>query len=282
MDKKIIYINSIIIAILASISTLSGLFWRGLYKHDTVSMAAQGMGQDLITLIICIPLLLLSLYLISRNSLRGQLIWMGTLFYFAYTYAIASFGVAYNQLFLAYVALFSISMYTFLYGLFSLDVNHVKKSISPGITIKAAGVFLVVIATLVIFMWVNMIVGSLLTGTAPLKLESYTTLVVQAMDLAVLLPAAVISGILLLKGKELGYTLVSILLIKISLLGTAILSMIFFMAKNGVNIELGEVLIFTTIALLGITISVAFYRKIKGTVSPVKENSESKVKGIVS
>lgn len=281
MDKKIIYINSIAIAVLVVIATLSGLFWKGLYKHDTVSMAAQGMGQDLITLVICVPLLLLSLYLISRNSLRGQLIWMGTLFYFAYTYAVASFGVAYNQLFLIYVALFSISMYTFLYGLLSLDVKQIKKHVSPGVTIKIAGLFLVIMAVLVVFMWVSMIVGSLLTGAAPSKLESYTTLAVQAMDLAVLLPAAVISGILLLKGKEWGYTLVSILLVKISLLGTAILSMIFFMVQNGVSVALGEVLIFTIIAVLGITIAIAFYSKIGGKVDRLKD-LDFKAKGTVS
>ena len=35
MDKRIIYTNSIIIAILAIIATTSGLFWKGLYKNDT-------------------------------------------------------------------------------------------------------------------------------------------------------------------------------------------------------------------------------------------------------
>ena len=68
MDKKIIYINSIVIGLLAVIATLSGLFWRGLYKNDTVSITAQMMGQDLISLVICVPIQVLSLYLISKDS----------------------------------------------------------------------------------------------------------------------------------------------------------------------------------------------------------------------
>lgn len=283
MDKKIIYINSIIIAVLAVIATLSGLFWKGLYKHDTISGMAQMMGQDLITLLIGIPILLGSLYLVSRNSLRGNLIWMGTIFYFLYSYAAMSFLTSYNQLFLIYVALFSLSLYTFVYGLLSLDVKTIKKSISPGKTTKIAGVFLIFSGAMLAVMWIKMIIDSLLAGIAPAALESYTTLVIQAMDIGIIFPATLISGLLILKGKGWGYALVSILLIKTSLLGTAILSMIFFMVQNGVRIELEQALFFIIITTLGVIISTAFYSKIKGTAGPMgKDDPEFKAKGTVS
>ncbi len=269
MDKKIVHINSIFIAILAGIATLSGLFWKGLYKHETISMAAQAMGQDLITLVICIPILLGSLYLIQKNSLRGNLIWMGTIFYFLYSYASMSFLATYNQLFLVYVALFSLSLYTFVYGLLSLNVKTIKESISPGKTSKIAGAFLIFSGAMVALMWIKMIIDSLLTGIAPSALENYTTLVIQALDIGVVFPATLIAGILILKGKQWGYALVSILLIKASLMGTAILSMIFFMTRNGVNPAIGQVIFFAIITIAGILISIAFYSKIK---EPLNEN----------
>lgn len=263
MDKKVVYINSIFIAVLAGIATLSDLFWKGMYNHDTISMAAQAMGQDLITLIIGIPVLLGSLYLIRRNSLRGNLIWMGTIFYFLYTYASMSFLASYNQLFLVYVALFSLSLYTFVYGLLSLNVKTIKESISPGKTSKIAGVFLIFSGAMLALMWIKMIFDSLLTGIAPAALESYTTLVIQALDIGVVFPATLIAGILIIKGKEWGYALVSILLIKASLMGTALLSMIFFMAQNGVSPATGQIIFFAAITVAGILISVIFYSKIK-------------------
>lgn len=281
MDKKIIYINSIAIAILALIATLSGLFWKGLYKNDTVSITAQMMGQDLVTLLIGIPILLLSLYLISKDSLRGNLIWMGTIFYFLYSYTSMSFATSYNQLFLIYVVLFSISLYTLVYGLISLDAKTIKKSISPGITIKLAGVFLIISGAMLALMWLKMIIDSLLTGTAPTAMETYTTLVIQAMDIGVIFPVTLIAGALILKGKEWGYALVSIILIKASLLGTAILSMIFFMVQSGVSVELGQILFFAAVTIAGIIISVAFYKKIEGTVA-LKNKSEFKAEGAVS
>jgi hypothetical protein len=224
------------------------------------------MGQDLITLLIAVPLLFLSLYLISQDSLRGYLIWMGTIFYFLYSYASMSFLASYNQIFLVYVALFSLSLYTFVYGLLSLDVKSIRDSFSPGSTVKIAGVFTVFMASLLTFMWLSLIIGSLLSGNAPAALESYTTLVIQALDLGVLVPAAVIAGVLILKGKAWGYALMSIMLVKVSLLGTAILSMIYFMAQNGVEVVWGQALFFVTATVGGIIIALAFYNKIDRTV----------------
>jgi len=279
MDKKIIYTNSIAIAILASIATLAGLFWKGLYQHDTISGAAQMMGQDLVTLVICIPILLGTLYLIRKNSLRGQLIWMGTIFYFLYSYASMAFLTSYNQLFLVYVTIFSISLYTLLGELINLDIKSIKKSFTPGRINKIAAVFLGIIGLMLAGMWLKMIIGSLLTGVAPSTLETYTTLVIQALDLGVVVPAAVITGILLFKCNKWGYALASILLIKISLLGTAILSMIYFMAQNGVMIEIGQAMFFIVVTVLGIIITVAFYSRIKGSMDEnkyIKLNKDDK------
>jgi len=272
MNRKIIYANSILIAILATVTTLSGLFWNGLYSKETVSMGAQAMGQDLVTFLVAIPLLLVSLHLVNRKSLKGQMIWMGSIFYFLYTYASLSFLATYNQLFLVYVAIFSLSLYTFLYALLSLDVKAIRNRIIPGKTTTVAGIFIILMAVMLAFMWLSMILGSLLSGSAPAVLETYTTLVIQALDLGVLVPAAIITGVLLLKDRAWGYVLMSLLIVKISLLGTAILSMIYFMAQNGVEIVLGQAIFFVVATLGGIIIAGLFYNKID---NPMKDSGPS-------
>ncbi len=268
MEKKIIYFNSIIMAVLAVIANLSGLLWKELYQKDTVSITAQMMGQDMVTLLIVVPLLLLSLYLIYRDSLKGRLIWMGTIFYFLYTYASMSFAASFNQLFLVYVAIFSLSLYTFLGELISLDVQQVKENFAPGKISKITASFLIIMALLLAAMWLSMIVDYLVTGVYPAALENmYTTLVIQALDLAIVVPAALLTGYLLLKDHEWGYALASIFLIKVSLLGTAILSMIWFMAARGVDVAMGQVMFFVVVTLGGILIALAFYNNINGTLS---------------
>ncbi len=72
MDRRIIIIASAIIAVLAIVAAGSGLFWNGLYKNDTKSGAVQEMGNDLVTLVVCVPLLLASAYYAAKGSLRGR------------------------------------------------------------------------------------------------------------------------------------------------------------------------------------------------------------------
>ncbi|GAB4318159.1 MAG: hypothetical protein Kow0019_19590 [Methanobacteriaceae archaeon] len=263
MDKKIIYINSIIIALLAAIANISGLFWKNLYQNDTISITAQMMGQDLITLIIVLPLLLISIYLIVRNSLKGRLMWMGIMFYFIYTYASMSFLASYNQLFLVYVAILALSLYTFMGEILTMKIEDIREIFTPGRINKITAIYLFLAGLMLAAMWISMIIGSLISGVAPAALESYTTLVIQALDLAVVVPASIIAGCLLIKGKLWGYILASIFLIKAALLGTAILSMILFMVLNGVSVAMGQVIFFFLLTVVGIIIALAFYNNIQ-------------------
>nr|WP_243687369.1 hypothetical protein [Methanobacterium formicicum] len=144
-------------------------------------------------------------------------------------------------------------------------MKNIKRSFSPGITTQIAGIFTISMATLLSVMWLSIIIQSILSGVAPASLEDYTTLGIQALDLAVLAPAAIISGVLLLKRKPWGYTLMPIVMVKISLLGTAILSMIYFMMQKGVSVVWEQELFFLVATVGGIIITLAFYNKINST-----------------
>jgi len=126
---------SIVIAVLASLASATGLLWqghgssypfetvrgeqvmvrgRGLYRYDSVSFAAQGVAQDAVTLIVAVPLLVAATIMAVRGRLAGHLLLSGVLGYFLYTYASYLFGVAYNQLFLLYAALVALSLFAFI------------------------------------------------------------------------------------------------------------------------------------------------------------------------
>jgi len=209
MDRKIILIASALIAVLAIVAAGSGLFWNGLYKNDTRSGAVQEIGNDLVTLVLSVPLLLASAYYAAKGSLRGRLAWTGMLFYFLYTYAMMSYMTAYNQLFLVYVAIYSISLCSLGTSLLTLDVNKVKECF-PQAPVKATAAFMFAVSLLLLAMWLGDIIPPLMAGQAPARLETYTTLVIQAMDLGILAPLGIITGTLLLKRNAWGYTLASI------------------------------------------------------------------------
>ncbi len=69
------------IAILLAIAAGGGVFFDGLYR-DRRSVAVQAIGQDLVSLAVVLPALIVSAVLSSRGSHRAQLIWLGGLVYF--------------------------------------------------------------------------------------------------------------------------------------------------------------------------------------------------------
>ena len=91
---------SLLVSVLAVVATTAGIFTAnrahhrtfislhgqtitlqggGLYANETVSGAAQAIGQDVVTLLVGIPLLLAATYLAARGSLRGQVLRAGAL-----------------------------------------------------------------------------------------------------------------------------------------------------------------------------------------------------------
>lgn len=251
----------------SEITTLRGetfeLFGRGLYRYDTVSYAAQAIGQDAATLLVGIPLLFIGLLLARKGSLRGELLLAGGLGYMLYTYTSYSFLSAYNEFFLVYVALFSLSLFAFILALSGMDTERVTRSVSGGMPRRGIAIFLLFIATFLTLAWLGRIIPPLLTGTPPPGLEAYTTLVIQALDLGIIVPASVITAVLLWKKKPWGYTLTSVLLVKALMMGAALVAMILGMALAGVTVGAVESAIFTGIALAALMFIVILFRNIE-------------------
>jgi hypothetical protein len=277
---------STLIATLAIIVAGLGVFWQGegqqsefltlrgetvtirgqgLYQYETVSIAAQAVAQDVVTLLIGIPLLVVSMILFKKRSLRGKLLLTGTLAYFLYTYASFAFGAAYNILFLVYVSLFSLSLFAFIFALMEIDIPTLPKHFSSGLPRRTIAIFLFVVGSFLLFAWLGRIVPPLLANQPPLGLESYTTLIIQALDLGLVMPTAFLSGVLLWKENAWGYLLSSIVLIKGVTLALAVSAMAVNMLLAGVQVSIGELIMFPAIAIVGGGLMVGLLRNVAGS-----------------
>ena len=222
----------------------------GLYAYDSVSGAAQAIGQDWVTLLVGVPLLLIATFLAARGALRWKLLQAGVLWYFAYTYLLMAFGGAYNPLFLAYVILYSASIFAFLLSLHMIDVGALPDKFSPHFARRTIAWLVIGIGALLALLWLGRILPTLLAGSVPFGLESYSTLFVQAGDLGLVVPLAIVSGVLLLRRRPVGYLLASVLLVKGATHGLALMAMIFSLAAAGVAIAPLEAVFFVTVALI--------------------------------
>ncbi|WP_434509695.1 hypothetical protein [Desulfitobacterium sp. AusDCA] len=226
------------------------IYGKGLYANDSVTVVAQGKAQDIVTLGLGVPLLLISIYLARKNSLKGQLLLAGTLAYFLYTYISYTFLWMYNPFFLVYVLLMSASFFAFTLLMMSFNTKDIKASFNPKLPIKFLGGFQIFFAFAIGMLWLGMIVPTIINGTVPPGLEHYTTLVIQGMDLGFIVPLAFISGVLLIKQNDFGYLLSSVIIIKGLTMGAALSAMIIGQIAAGVQMSLAQIIIFPLLSVV--------------------------------
>lgn len=235
---------------------------QGLYYYDTVSSAAQMQANDLITLIVGLPLLAISTWLAFRGSLRGRLLLTGTLGFFLYTYLSMATLTAYNALFLVYVALFTLSLYSFIFSMMSIDLASLPTHFSERLPRGWIAVLMFVVGGFLTLAWLGRILTPLMQGVDP-ALENTTTLVIQFMDLSLIAPAAILGGILLLRRNAWGYLLASVMLTKGVTLGLGVSTMAVNMSLRGVPDSLGIMIPFLIITLANLLLTVVMLRNIR-------------------
>jgi len=282
-NRKILTVITIAVIILSALASSAGIFsgkagssesivsvWgerieldaQGLYSKDSVSIAAQGRAQDVVTLIIGIPLLLISFIMYSRGSRRGALLYSGTLAYFLYTYISYCFIVNFNQMFLVYTGLFALCLFGFIMVIMNLDVNLISAKMSPRFHRKTISIYLFTIGILILLMWLGRIVPALLNGTAPYGIDHYSTLGIQVLDLSIVVPVSIITSILLWRRKPWGYVLSGIVIFKALTLLLAIFAMIIAEYLNGVPMNPVEVTIFLAMIVANIGFTVSVFRAV--------------------
>ena len=239
------------------------IYNQGLYQYETVSSAAQAKANDLVTLVLGLPLLAVSTWLAFRGSLRGRLLLTGTLGFFLYTYVSLAFLAAFNALFLVYTALYSLSLFAFILSMMSFDLETLPGRFSERLPRGWIAGLLFFVGGFLLLAWLGRILPPILGNQTPL-LENATTMVIQAMDLGLVLPLAVLGGILLLRRSAWGYLLASVALMKGMTMGIAVSAMGINMALQGVPDSLGILIPFMVITLLNLIMAVILLKNVKG------------------
>ncbi|MEJ2151160.1 MAG: hypothetical protein P8Z40_17050 [Chloroflexota bacterium] len=252
------------IVILLAVAAGGGLFVGGLYR-DSPNLVAQAVGQDAITLAVALPTLAISGFLASRGFRRARLVWLGGLIYTVYTYVGYAFSVRFNPLFLVYVALLGCSTYALIGGLVATDMAALKAAFTERTPVKAVSIFLGVLAALFYLLWLSDAVPATLSGNPSQSLidAGTPTNFVHVLDMAWMLPAAIIAAVSLWRGKPLGYTLAGAVLTFLVLLALAVLSMVVVMVRAAQPVVIPQVGVFGVVFVLSAALLVGFLRNLK-------------------
>jgi hypothetical protein len=198
-DITLAYIISLIITLIMFVVSLVGiLFGNDIYPASQVS---SNIGTDALNLVIALPTLLGSMWFARRGSLIGLLIWPGALFYILYVYTFYILGVPFSLLFLPYVALVTLSAYTIIGLVASIDGEVVRQRLGGKVPERITAGMFILISILFLVVDVVLIVNALISHSS----VSSTSYASWVTDFTIQLPALLVAGVILWRRKTLGY-----------------------------------------------------------------------------
>jgi hypothetical protein len=224
--RRAVSVLTLLIAVLSSVAALTGvlttggpgthevtalrgapvtLYGEGLFAVDTWLLGVGNRGQDLIVLLVEIPLLLAALAAYRRGSLRGQVALAGVLSFFLYYYASMTFATAQNRVFPLYVGVFAAALFAFVRAFSSIDADQVSSRFPRRPSRPVLVGYLLAVAAALTAAWLpSLIAAAVDVGQIAVIAGPYTSSVTHALDLGVIVPVVVLTAVLLRRRAPLG------------------------------------------------------------------------------
>ncbi len=211
----LVYWLSLVIAVLTTAAALGGLLLDDLYR-DNLLVTTSWIANDLITLVVAVPLLLLGIFWAWRGSIRGYLVLLGLVDYTLYNFAFYQFGAAFNKFFMLYPAITALSILVLIFGLTRIDAQEIGRQFHRKTPTKWIAGFMVFVGLSLTSVYFSQYLSFLTTGDLPriVTAVEHPTNVIFALDLTLVVPWLLIGGVWLWRGRPWGYIVATIVNIK--------------------------------------------------------------------
>lgn len=198
---------SIAAAVLAGAGSVVGLFATNrIYGREVGDFIDLATAQDLVNLVVVAPLIVVLGVAAARGSVRAFTCWVGCVAFTVYNYAIYTFSIHFGPLFLVWIAVLGLSVYALIGALTTMDAALVARWFD-GRTLSVTTWTLWVAGTAFGLLWLSEILPDLAAGRASTSGAALNlpTNPVHVLDLALFLPAVLVSGTLLRRRRPLGF-----------------------------------------------------------------------------
>jgi hypothetical protein len=201
------------LALITAIAAAATFFMPGVLRGPAV-MNGSARGTALVIIVLGLPVLLIAMWSAGKGSIRALILWLGVIAYFSYNAVMFIFATPFNQLFLLYVAMFSLCFWSATSILHQVDVEALRARFSPSLPVRGLAAYALAIVALNALVWLRNVVPSVLSGTPPSWLDGtgLTTHPVYVLDLAFWLPLMAVAAIWLWRRRPWGYLLMGSIL----------------------------------------------------------------------
>ncbi|MBN1964595.1 MAG: hypothetical protein JW910_08105 [Anaerolineae bacterium] len=256
------------LTILLVLAALAGVLVEDLYAQDAPLLAAQLIGTDVVSLLLIVPVLVVSGVLARRGAQWALLVWLGTLLYLVYTYLVFAFSVHFNALFPVYIALLGGSFYGLCFGLVAVCTGARANFAARGAARLFSATLLLVV---VLFYAMNLgeIIPAVFSGETPQSVIDIglPTYFVHVLDLALFMPAFGVAAVLLWQRKQTGFVMAGVALVMLVLMMAALLGMFAATAQRGLPVDPGDVIMIGVVGMVYLGLLIGYLRQLGGEVA---------------
>ncbi|MGD9030733.1 MAG: hypothetical protein PVG25_13080 [Anaerolineae bacterium] len=208
----LVYALSVLAALILAVASVAGLMYPG-HFYPTEALRQSFLPNDVLNLVIGLPILVGSMWLARQGRLLGLLFWPGSLFYVLYNSVVYALGLPLNLGFLLWLVLLTLSAYTTVGLVASVDAKAVQRELIGWVPERLAGGILTGLGAVFSLRVIGLIVQGLLGQTPIAGAER----ALHVADL-VISPALIVGGLLLWRREPLGYVAGTGLLFQASML----------------------------------------------------------------
>jgi len=201
------------LALVTAAAAAASFFIPGVLRGPAV-MNGSARGTALVVLVLAVPVLLIAMWSAASGSIRALIVWLGAIAYLAYNAVMFLFATPFNQLFLLYVAMFSLCFWSATSILHQVDVDALRARFSPRLPVRGLAAYALVIVVLNALAWLRNVVPGVLSNTPPAWLDGtgLGTNPVYVLDLAFWLPLMAVAAVWLWRRRPWGYLVVGSIL----------------------------------------------------------------------
>jgi MYXO-CTERM domain-containing protein len=194
------------LAAVTAVATALTCFVPGLLRGPAV-MNGSARGTALVILVLTVPVLIGSMVRAAQGSVPAHLVWLGAVAHLLYNGVMFLFATPANPLFLLYVAMLGLALWSALVVVRRIDVDALPARFAPATPVRFIAGYLGTIAVLNTALWLSRVVPPIVHSGQPGYLDGtgLPTNPVFVQDLAWWLPLALVAAGWLWRRRPWGY-----------------------------------------------------------------------------
>lgn len=268
-----------IVALLAGVAAALGVFARGdgtfapatsalgeayqiavggVYAGSSRQLVAEGVGWDVFTLLVAVPILLVAASFVARGSFRGSLVAAGMLGYFGYMHLEYAVTWSFGPMFPLFILIYGSSLVGIIVLASLIADAGIRDRFDDRFPRRRIAALNIGMAFLLTVLWIGRIVDGLAAETAVLHGE--TTMTVQALDLGLVVPVSILVAVGAMRRSAAGMVAAAAFAVTFVAMATAIAAMMVSATIVTGTLQLPPLVVFSLAGGAGLLLVARIYR----------------------